>query len=111
VRAHGRSRSPRSPASASRAASKPPMAPAPTTQIRICFGGAFQKVRTRQYLVEGVAQAADAVDDDVDDCCAPPIGPAPSEVPQEMTSPGISVMSRETMATSLAGGKNMSLTG
>ena len=36
---------------------------------------------------------------------------APRDVPQAMTSPGISVMSRETIATSLCGGKNMSATG
>jgi hypothetical protein len=39
------------------------------------------------------------------------MGPAPSEVPQAMISPGISVTSLEMAATSRCGGKNMSATG
>ena len=39
------------------------------------------------------------------------IAPTPTEVPQAMTSPGMSVMSCESRLTSLAGGKIMSLTG
>jgi hypothetical protein len=39
------------------------------------------------------------------------IAAAPIEVPQAMTSPGFSVMSRDSRLTSLCGGKNMSLTG
>ena len=39
------------------------------------------------------------------------IGIAPVDVPQAMTSPGSSVMSREMRLTSCRGEKNMSLTG
>src|SRR3954451_17837560 len=51
-----------SPASANLAASRPPMAPAPTTQIFFCLGGAPSR-----YGLENIAEAADAIDHDLDD--------------------------------------------
>ena len=65
------------------------------------FRRCAQKVGARQYLIEGIGEAADAVDHDVHDVMGVAMTPAPSEVPQAIMSPGINVMSFDTAATSL----------
>ncbi len=65
--------------------------------------GLAEQIGARQFLIETVGERADAVDHDLDKLLASRITPAPSEVPQAITSPGISVMSRETTAHQLVG--------
>ena len=98
------------PAPASFAAIRPPMAPAPTTQMRMGRVGpsaylngtgctkVLASVPMPSIVISIVFSAAR-------------MAPTPTEVPQAMTSPGKSVMSRDSRLTSRCGGKIMSLTG
>ncbi len=77
------------------------MAPAPTTHTRKGCGGAPSRYGlgsswSKRLLKVPTPSIAISMT-----LLASFITPAPSEVPHAMTSPGISVMSRDTMLTSL----------
>src|SRR6266478_5465538 len=94
-----------SPASANLAASRPPMAPAPTTQIFFCLGGAPSRYGLGNTWSKTLPRAPTPSITISTTLWASAMVPAPSEVPQAMMSPGISVTSLEMAATSLWGGK------
>src|SRR3979411_1488774 len=84
------------------------MAPAPTTQIFFFLGGAPDEWglgSTWSNTLLRLPTPSIAISTTL---WASPIVPAPSEVPQAMMSPGISVTSLDMAATSLCGGENTS---
>ncbi len=87
------------------------MAPAPTTQIFFGLGGAPNRYGLGSTWSKTLLRLPTPSITMSTTLWASPIVPAPSDVPQAMTSPGISVTSLEMAATSLCGGKNMSATG
>ena len=87
------------------------MAPAPTTQIFFCCGGAPSRYGLGSTWSNTLPRLPTPSMTMSTTLWASPMVPAPSEVPQAMMSPGISVTSLEMAATSWCGGKNMSATG